>query len=68
MARTPPISIIKRSITMLHEMYHRDFKEGPVYVPWIPLALIEWSLVYGARQSILLTTEITDQGYDPNTT
>ncbi len=64
MARTPPISIIKRSITMLHNMYHSDWKDGSVYVPWIPLALIEWSLVYGARQQILLTTEITDQGYN----
>lgn len=65
LARTPPISIINRSIRLLHATYHRDLKEdGPIYVPWIPLALIEWSLVYGARQSILLTTEITDQGYN----
>jgi|GEM_PF-5085766 len=63
MARTPPISIIKRAVTMLHGIYHQDLK-GSVCVPWIPLALIEWSLVYGPRQSIILTTEITDQGYN----
>lgn len=64
LARTPPVSIIKRSIKMLHEMYHKKNFDRPIYVPWIPLALIEWSLVFGPKSNILLTTEITDEGYN----
>lgn len=65
LSRTSSASIITRSTKILHKIYHEGFsQDGIVYVPWIPLALIEWSLVFCPKPEILLTTEINDVGYN----
>jgi len=65
LSRTSAASIITRSTKILHRIYHEGFSQnGIVYVPWIPLALIEWSLVFCPKPEILLTTEINDEGYN----
>lgn len=55
--------VITRSLDMLHNIYHNDLSKGPIYVPWIPLALIEWSLVFGPKSNVLSPTQINDAGF-----